>query len=156
MVHRVVVVRVVVVVVVKVVVRVALYLHIDDQQRPVVVVVVALAPYHSLLTYQVIREGQEIRIPPQDLVPGDIVRLNLGDRVPADVRLIAVSPGRGRGAVLAVPQPRYWSPGADLSRLPVAPRHAHTRGRAAEPLRAQRTQGPTGGCYAAVRPGLSR
>ena len=38
-----------------------------------------------------IREGQEIRIPPQDLVTGDIVRLNLGDRVPADVRLIAVS-----------------------------------------------------------------
>ena len=107
--------------------RVALYLHIDDQQRPVVVVVVALAPYHSLLTYQVIREGQEIRIPPQDLVPGDIVRLNLGDRVPADVRLIAVSPGRGRGAVLAVPQPRYWSPGADSPGCQL--RHAtHTPG----------------------------
>eukprot|EP00964_Phaeocystis_antarctica_P042455 scaffold24335_cov65-Phaeocystis_antarctica.AAC.1 len=27
----------------------------------------------------VIREGHEIRIPPQDLVPGDIVRLHLGD-----------------------------------------------------------------------------
>ena len=36
----------------------------------------------------VIRDGQERRIDPAGLVPGDIVRLCLGDRVPADLRII--------------------------------------------------------------------
>jgi len=36
----------------------------------------------------VLREGKEIRIPSQDLVPGDIVYLEEGDLVPADVRLL--------------------------------------------------------------------
>ena len=39
----------------------------------------------------VIRDGCETRIDPTDLVPGDLVRLCLGDRVPADLRVIATS-----------------------------------------------------------------
>ncbi|MDW7673747.1 MAG: calcium-transporting P-type ATPase, PMR1-type [Bacillota bacterium] len=35
----------------------------------------------------VIREGEEISIPAKDLVPGDIVVIETGDRIPADIRL---------------------------------------------------------------------
>lgn len=38
----------------------------------------------------VLREGKEIRIPSEELVPGDIVLLSSGDKVSADLRLIAV------------------------------------------------------------------
>ncbi|MEO0457236.1 MAG: cation-transporting P-type ATPase [Cyanobacteria bacterium P01_A01_bin.114] len=36
----------------------------------------------------VLREGQMLRVPSQDLVPGDIVLLTSGDKVPADLRLL--------------------------------------------------------------------
>ncbi|MFG6102453.1 cation-transporting P-type ATPase [Leptothoe sp. EHU-05/26/07-4] len=36
----------------------------------------------------VIREGQMLQVPSQDLVPGDIVLLTSGDKVPADLRLL--------------------------------------------------------------------
>lgn len=39
----------------------------------------------------VVRDGGEARIPAEDLVPGDFVRLGLGDRVPADIRLVSVN-----------------------------------------------------------------
>jgi P-type Ca2+ transporter type 2C len=39
-------------------------------------------------TASVVRDGQEVEIPARDLVPGDIVRLSAGDRIPADGRLI--------------------------------------------------------------------
>jgi len=38
----------------------------------------------------VLREGQPLRIPSRDLVPGDVVMLTSGDKVPADLRLLRV------------------------------------------------------------------
>jgi len=38
----------------------------------------------------VLREGQPLRMPSRDLVPGDIVALTSGDKVPADLRLLRV------------------------------------------------------------------
>ncbi|MFX1560114.1 MAG: cation-translocating P-type ATPase [Promethearchaeota archaeon] len=40
---------------------------------------------------RVIREGSEKSIPPFDIVPGDIVKLDPGDRIPADARIINAS-----------------------------------------------------------------
>jgi H+-transporting ATPase len=40
------------------------------------------------LEAKVIRDGKWIKLPAKELVPGDVVRLHLGDRVPADVKLI--------------------------------------------------------------------
>lgn len=37
---------------------------------------------------EVIRDGQVVKIPSNELVPGDVVILDLGARVPADIRLI--------------------------------------------------------------------
>jgi predicted NUDIX family NTP pyrophosphohydrolase len=36
----------------------------------------------------VVRDGQRKQIPAEDLVPGDIVVIKSGDKIPADVRLI--------------------------------------------------------------------
>jgi magnesium-transporting ATPase (P-type) len=38
-----------------------------------------------------VRDGKEVKVPAETLVPGDVVKLNQGDRVPADVRLFQVS-----------------------------------------------------------------
>lgn len=35
----------------------------------------------------VLRDGQNVRIPSSALVPGDLVDLSLGQKVPADVRV---------------------------------------------------------------------
>ena len=40
---------------------------------------------------QVLRNGQWIKIPSRELVPGDVIRFSSGDRVGADVRLIEIS-----------------------------------------------------------------
>jgi cation-transporting P-type ATPase F len=37
---------------------------------------------------EVVRDGQRRRLPSEQLVPGDLVRLEAGDRVPADLRLL--------------------------------------------------------------------
>ena len=37
---------------------------------------------------QVLRDGQRQTIPAEELVPGDIVLIKSGDKVPADVRLV--------------------------------------------------------------------
>jgi len=42
----------------------------------------------AALTARVIRKGEEVEIPARDIVPGDIVVLRTGDKVPADCRLI--------------------------------------------------------------------
>ncbi len=39
-------------------------------------------------TATVLRDGREVDVPARDLVPGDVVRLAAGDRIPADARLI--------------------------------------------------------------------
>jgi len=38
------------------------------------------------------RDSTTKTIPAKDLVPGDIVHISMGEKVPADVRLIEVSP----------------------------------------------------------------
>jgi len=38
----------------------------------------------------VIRDGKDIKVPSQFLVPGDMVKLSLGDKVPADLRMCTV------------------------------------------------------------------
>lgn len=40
----------------------------------------------------VIRDGSPVRIMGPDIVPGDIIRIKMGDKLPADVRFIEVSP----------------------------------------------------------------
>jgi len=36
----------------------------------------------------VYRDGKEMKVAASELVPGDLVRLYIGDRVPADMRII--------------------------------------------------------------------
>jgi len=38
----------------------------------------------------VLREGRRLQIPAEQLVPGDIVLLQSGDKVPADLRLLSL------------------------------------------------------------------
>jgi len=40
---------------------------------------------------KVIREGKVIEIPSEQIVPGDVIKLDQGDRVPADARIISAS-----------------------------------------------------------------
>jgi P-type Ca2+ transporter type 2C len=42
----------------------------------------------AALTATVVREGADVEVPARDVVPGDIVVLSTGDRIPADLRLI--------------------------------------------------------------------
>ena len=39
-------------------------------------------------TATVLRDGEEIKVPARELVPGDMILLYAGDRVPADARLV--------------------------------------------------------------------
>jgi len=39
----------------------------------------------------VLRDGTQTSLPAADLVPGDLVQLSLGQKVPADLRLLEVS-----------------------------------------------------------------
>ena len=39
-------------------------------------------------TASVMRDGSEVNIPACELVPGDVILLRTGDRIPADARLL--------------------------------------------------------------------
>ena len=39
-------------------------------------------------TASVLRDGMEVKIPARELVPGDVILLHTGDRMPADARLV--------------------------------------------------------------------
>jgi magnesium-transporting ATPase (P-type) len=51
-------------------------------------------------TANVIRDGQRVSVPAEDLVPGDLVLLDAGDRVPADMRLLSANALEAQEAVL--------------------------------------------------------
>ena len=38
----------------------------------------------------VLRDGKESKLPADQIVPGDLIRLSLGDRIPADLRMVEV------------------------------------------------------------------
>jgi len=40
---------------------------------------------------EVMRDGKATQVPAQNIVPGDIVIVKLGDRIPADIRMVDVS-----------------------------------------------------------------
>lgn len=44
-----------------------------------------LVPHHC----HIIRDGQQYHLLANELVPGDVVRFSVGDRVPADIRLVS-------------------------------------------------------------------
>ncbi|MEN9250121.1 MAG: cation-transporting P-type ATPase [Gloeomargarita sp. GMQP_bins_120] len=52
----------------------------------------AIASLAKVVTTEttVLRDGQRLQVPARELVPGDIVFLHSGDKVPADMRLLAV------------------------------------------------------------------
>ena len=43
-----------------------------------------LVPHHC----HIIRDGQQYHLLANELVPGDIVKFSVGDRIPADIRLV--------------------------------------------------------------------
>ena len=50
--------------------------------------ILSLVPENATVT----RDGQQISVPSADLVTGDIVHLSMGNRVPADIRILKASP----------------------------------------------------------------
>jgi P-type E1-E2 ATPase len=38
-----------------------------------------------------VRDGKEVKVPAKEVVPGDVVVLNTGDRVPGDIRMLEVN-----------------------------------------------------------------
>jgi Ca2+-transporting ATPase len=49
-------------------------------------------------TATVLRDGTEVKIPAREVVPGDVVILHTGDRIPADARLIESNQSADRGS----------------------------------------------------------
>jgi Ca2+-transporting ATPase len=75
-------------------------------------------------TATVLREGQENEIPARELVPGDVVLLSAGDKVPSDLRLIEAVNLQIEEAALtgeSVPVEKHTAPLGD-SELPVGDR----------------------------------
>jgi magnesium-transporting ATPase (P-type) len=77
----------------------------------------------------VVRNGQDVKIPSGDLVPGDIVRVSLGDRIPADLRMMEVTNLAAQEAALtgeSVPVDKTVEPivgAADPNSQPLGDRH---------------------------------
>jgi magnesium-transporting ATPase (P-type) len=78
----------------------------------------------------VVRNGVETKVTGTDIVPGDVVMLSLGDRVPADLRMIEVSNLACAEAALtgeSVPIEKSVDAieveGGDASRTPLGDRH---------------------------------
>ncbi len=77
----------------------------------------------------VIRDGKDVKIPAEEIVPGDVVKLSLGDRVPADLRMVEVSNLSSLEAALtgeAVPIDKTIEAidaGEDPSQTPLGDRH---------------------------------
>jgi sodium/potassium-transporting ATPase subunit alpha len=70
-----------------------------------------LAALRKLLPQQaqVLREGKAIRVSAEQLVPGDVVHLETGDKIPADCRLIEAFGARVNNAAVtgeSLPKPR--------------------------------------------------
>lgn len=45
---------------------------------------------------KVIRDGRAAKIPASELVPGDIILISVGNRIPADARLLSIDSGSFR------------------------------------------------------------
>ena len=78
----------------------------------------------------VIRDGKETKIPAQELVPGDVAKLTVGDRVPADLRMVRVNNLACQEAALtgdSVPIDKITetieSPDGDPNKQPLGDRH---------------------------------
>lgn len=55
----------------------------------------------------VIRGGEKIQIPVQDVVVGDLVEVKRGDRIPADIRLISSQGCKVRGCETLWKEAKY-------------------------------------------------
>ncbi|HET9701099.1 MAG TPA: cation-transporting P-type ATPase [Burkholderiales bacterium] len=78
----------------------------------------ALAALRNLLPPQVtaLRDGQALRLPAQDLVPGDLILLEAGDNIPADCRLVQAFGVRVNNANVtgeSLPKARTSEPSAE-------------------------------------------
>eukprot|EP00522_Entomoneis_paludosa_P015032 CAMPEP_0172456430 /NCGR_PEP_ID=MMETSP1065-20121228/15478_1 /TAXON_ID=265537 /ORGANISM="Amphiprora paludosa, Strain CCMP125" /LENGTH=642 /DNA_ID=CAMNT_0013209429 /DNA_START=53 /DNA_END=1979 /DNA_ORIENTATION=+ len=77
----------------------------------------------------VVRDGKDVKVPADEIVPGDVVKLSLGDRVPADLRMLEVSNLSALEAALtgeAVPIDKTVDAiesGSDPSQTPLGDRH---------------------------------
>jgi Ca2+-transporting ATPase len=72
----------------------------------------------------VIRGGKEVHVPARELVPGDVVLLKAGDKIPADCRLVEIANLQAEEAALtgeSVPSEKQSEPLADPN-LPVGDR----------------------------------
>jgi len=76
-----------------------------------------------------VRDGKDVKVPADEIVPGDVVKLSLGDRVPADLRMCEVSNLAALEAALtgeAVPIDKTVDAidcGADPNSTPLGDRH---------------------------------
>ncbi|MBI2529068.1 MAG: cation-transporting P-type ATPase [Candidatus Rokubacteria bacterium] len=78
------------------------------------------------LEVAVLRDGAELRVPAADLVPGDIVRLEEGDQVPADGQLLQAAGLRvDQSALTGESHPVFKLPalGDERENVPVVERH---------------------------------